>query len=55
MHTIGTKINYRGHTGRIKFVCEYAIVFTVGESTDKLREVNMVVYPHSFNDITVIE
>lgn len=53
MYTIGTIIDYRGHQGPIKFECEYAITFTIGQSDDRLREVNMVIYSHQFNEITL--
>lgn len=53
MFTIGTIIEYSGHTGPVKFSCEYATVFTIGASPDKLREVNMVIYPHSYDRIVL--
>ena len=53
MYTTGTIIEYKGHQGPVKFISEYAITFTVGLSSDKLKEVNMVVYNHSFNQISL--
>ena len=53
MFTTGTIIEYQGHTGPIKFECEYAICFTIGQSSDRMREVNMVIYNHSFDQITL--
>ena len=53
MYTVGTIIEYQGFSGPIKFECEYAITFTIGQSNDRMREVNMVIYNHSFNQITL--
>ena len=50
---IGTIIEYNGHIGPIKFVNEWAITFTVADSPNTLREVNMVIYNHCFNQIIV--
>lgn len=52
MFTTGTIIEYQGHTGPIKHVNDYAITFTISNIDDKMREVNMVVYNHSFDQIT---
>ena len=51
MYTEGTIISYKGHTGPVKFSCEYALSFTVNPGADKLRQVNIVVYNHSFDEI----
>ena len=53
MYTTGTIIEYKGHTGPVKFTSEQAITFTIGMSSDQQREVNMVVYNHSFDLITL--
>lgn len=53
MYTTGTIIEYKGHQGPVKFTSEQAITFTIGLSPDQQREVNMVVYNHSFHLITL--
>lgn len=53
MYSPGTIISYKGNTGPVKFSCEYALSFTINEESDKLRQVNVVVYNHSFADITL--
>jgi hypothetical protein len=53
MYTTGTIIEYRGHQGPVKFACEYAVTFTISNTNDKMREVNMVIYNHSFDQITL--
>ena len=53
MYTEGTIIEYQGHTGPIKHVNDHAITFTISLSLDKMREVNMVIYNHSFDQITL--
>jgi len=50
---IGTIIEYNGHIGPIKFMNEFSITFTVAENPSTLREVNMVIYNHSFDKIIV--
>lgn len=55
MYAEGTKISYRGHEGIVKFSCPIALTFTIGQSSDRLREVNMVVYSHSFSEIILLE
>ena len=51
MYTAGTIVSYRGYTGPVKFSCEYALSFTINPDVDKLRQVNVVVYNHSFDEI----
>lgn len=53
MYTEGTIISYRGYTGPVKFSCEYALTFTLNPDADKLKQVNVVVYNHSFDQITL--
>ena len=52
MFTEGTIIEYKGHQGPIKHVNDQAITFTISLSPDKMREVNMVIYNYSFDQIT---
>jgi hypothetical protein len=53
MYTTGTIIEYKGHQGPVKFISEHAITFTISNTPDRMREVNMVIYNHSFNQITL--
>ena len=53
MYTTGTIIEYKGHQGPVKFISEYAVTFTISNVNDRLREVNMVIYNHSFDEITL--
>jgi len=53
MYTTGTIIEYKGHQGPVTFTSEQALTFTIGMSPDQQREIRMVVYNHSFHQITL--
>lgn len=53
MYTTGTIIEYKGHQGPVKFTNEYSVTFTISNTNDRMKEVNMVIYNHSFDEITL--
>lgn len=53
MYTTGTIIEYKGHQGPVKFTSEYSVTFTISNTNDRMKEVNMVIYNHSFDEITL--
>ena len=55
MYPEGTKIRCKGHEGFVKFFCPLSLTFTIGQSQDGERDVNLVVYSYDFDKIEVLE